>query len=113
MSYPEPSSPLNTERAAPADPYLTRLGDEDRESYRLFTGTNDLTTEIRLMRTMLARLCADIPGNWRAIGSIFAVLLRAVTLQSRRSGDISDLEEALTRAAEEVLEREQRPETFP
>lgn len=89
------------------DPYLDRLSPDDREAYRAASPDVDLSLEIRLIRTILSHLAANLPVNQKSMTPVLGVLVRAVSLQSKQSGAQSDLERELVEAAEKVLKAQQ------
>lgn len=82
------------------DPYLDRLAPDDREAYRVASPDVDLSSEIRLMRTVLAHLADDLPANHKSITLVLGMLVRAASLHSRQS---PDRERSLLDAAEDIL----------
>lgn len=72
------------------------------------TADADLSSEIRLIRTLLAGLSTDLTENHAAMARVFQTLLRAIHLHAREKGDASELQVLLNAAAERVIDEADR-----
>lgn len=86
-----------------SDVYLSNLTDEDRAIFLRTSGDPDLEAEIRLLRTVITSLSANLRENYRHFAVLFNVLCRAIGLQSKPHAGRDDVEEAILQAAEDAL----------
>lgn len=84
--------------------YLSRMSPEDRATYALTTGDADMEDDIRLLRTIIARLLDNVTLYHRQIAALLTVLCRAISLQLKSQVAPDEVELALIEAAEEVLQ---------
>ncbi len=74
--------------------YLSRLNVEDRAVYNDAPADSDLTGDIRLLRTLIARLAenGELEKREAAIRQAIGILYRLVQVQTHITGDENDLE---------------------
>jgi hypothetical protein len=82
--------------------YESCLPEEARELFQAADGDSDLDWEIRICRTILALLSEEPVKNHRSMVSVMNTLIRAITLQCKRTGGTTDLERWLEEVAEKL-----------
>jgi ribosomal protein L12E/L44/L45/RPP1/RPP2 len=109
MSRPSSSSSVPRQPdALPANLYLDNLSPGQKPIYRATSADVDLSSEIRLMRTVLALLEKNIEENLASIVQLMNALIRAVTVQARTRTAADRDQPWLSRAQEEALQRLQQ-----
>lgn len=83
--------------------YTSAMTPEDAALVRNASPDSDLEGEIKLLRGIIARLSPDMTANQAIILRVVAILCRAIDLQGKHKGDMSEIEQALLEAAEEAL----------
>ncbi|GAC1637555.1 MAG: hypothetical protein NVS4B2_26390 [Chloroflexota bacterium] len=96
---PDPDAPCGE-----TDPYARQLSPDDLSTYLSMTADADLSREIRLLRTVLASLSANLDKNHQAMARAAQTLLRAIYLHARQSGNDSQLQIVLDEAGEYVID---------
>jgi hypothetical protein len=87
-----------------SDVYLSNLSDEDRAIFLRSSGNPDLEAEIRLLRTVITSLLANLRNNYRHFAVLFNALCRTIGLQIKSRAGREDVEEAILEAAEDALQ---------
>jgi hypothetical protein len=87
-----------------SDVYLSNLPEEDRAIFLRSSGGSDLEADIRLLRTVITSLLANLKGNYRYFAVLFNTLCRAIGLQIKTRAGREDVEEAILQAAEDALQ---------
>jgi hypothetical protein len=83
--------------------YRELLRATDQKVWDAASGGLDLSEEIRLVRTLVAIWARNPLRNAGTINAALTILARAVYIQARTNGAVSDIEQQLQDAAESVL----------
>lgn len=97
--------PDSESSAAPPHVYTNWMDPDDAAVYLHTPTDTDFDEEIRVLRLLVARLCADLVGNNAAIARVMSVLCRALVQQATQQSGGSELHDELLSVADACLDQ--------